>query len=92
MRRRAGCNGVRWRLRKNASTIHKSSRAAENVLDLFGGSASTLITAEQTGRRAFLMELDRLHGDVFTQRCEKFTVRKAEWHNRKQTVLCPEQR
>ena len=35
-----------------------SSRAGENVLDLFGGSGSTLIAAEQTGRKAFLMELD----------------------------------
>ena len=32
-----------------------SSRAGENVLDLFGGSGSTLIAAEQTGRKAFLM-------------------------------------
>ena len=39
--------------------IEYSSRPGENVLDLFGGSGSTLIAAEQTGRRAFLMELDR---------------------------------
>ncbi|MCD4726772.1 MAG: site-specific DNA-methyltransferase [Pirellulales bacterium] len=38
-----------------------SSRAGENVLDLFGGSGSTLIAAEQTGRKAFLMELDPLY-------------------------------
>ena len=37
-----------------------SSRPGENVLDLFGGSGSTLIAAEQTGRHAFLMELDPL--------------------------------
>ena len=36
-----------------------SSRAGENVLDLFGGSGSTLIAAEQTGRKAFLMEIGR---------------------------------
>ena len=41
-----------------------SSRAGENVLDLFGGSGSTLIAAEQTGRKAFLMELDPLYCDV----------------------------
>ncbi len=55
-----------------------SSRAGENVLDLFGGSGSTLIAAEQTGRRAFLMELDPLYCDVICQRWEKFTGRKAE--------------
>ncbi len=55
-----------------------SSRPGENVLDLFGGSGSTLIAAEQTGRRAFLMELDPLYCDVIVQRWEKFTGRKAE--------------
>jgi DNA modification methylase len=55
-----------------------SSRAGENVLDLFGGSGSTLIAAEQTGRRAFLMELDPLYSDVIVQRWENFTGRKAE--------------
>jgi DNA modification methylase len=55
-----------------------SSRAGENVLDLFGGSGSTLIAAEQTDRRAFLMELDALYCDVIVQRWEKFTGRKAE--------------
>jgi len=58
--------------------IQYSSRAGENVLDLFGGSGSTLIAAEQTGRRAFLMELDALYCDVVVQRWEKFTGRKAE--------------
>ena len=55
-----------------------SSREGENVLDLFGGSGSTLIAAEQTGRKAFLMELDCLYCDVIVQRFEKFTGRKAE--------------
>lgn len=54
-----------------------SSREGENVLDLFGGSGSTLIAAEQTGRKAFLMELDPLYCDVIVQRFEKFTGRKA---------------
>jgi DNA modification methylase len=43
-----------------------SSRPGENVLDLFGGSGSTLIAAEQTGRKAFLMELDTLYCDVIS--------------------------
>ena len=55
-----------------------SSRPGENVLDLFGGSGSTLIAAEQTGRQAFLMELDPLYCDVIVERWEKFTGRKAE--------------
>ncbi|MFO7898717.1 MAG: DNA methyltransferase [Planctomycetota bacterium] len=55
-----------------------SSRAGENVLDLFGGSGSTLIGAEQTGRKAFLMELDPLYCDVIVQRYEEFSGQKAE--------------
>ena len=55
-----------------------SSRASENVLDLFGGSGSTLIAAEQTGRRAFLMELDPPYCDVIVKRWEEFTGRKAK--------------
>ncbi len=58
--------------------IQYSSLAGENVLDLFGGSGSTLIAAEQTDRHAFLMELDSLYCDVIVQRWEKFTGRKAE--------------
>jgi hypothetical protein len=55
-----------------------SSRPGENVLDLFGGSGSTLIAAEQTGRKAFLMELDPLYCDVIVTRYEQFTGQKAE--------------
>ena len=55
-----------------------SSLAGENVLDLFGGSGSTLIAAEQTGRKAFLMELDPPYCDVIVERWEKFTGKKAE--------------
>jgi len=55
-----------------------SSLAGENVLDLFGGSGSTLIGAEQTGRKAFLMELDAPYCDVIVQRFEKFSGKKAE--------------
>jgi DNA modification methylase len=58
--------------------LEYSSRPGENVLDLFGGSGSTLIAAEQTGRRAFLMELDPLYTDVIVTRWEQFTGKKAE--------------
>jgi DNA modification methylase len=50
-----------------------SSRVGEHVLDLFGGSGSTLIAAEQTGRKAFLMELDPLYSDVICQRFFAFS-------------------
>lgn len=61
-----------------ARAIEYSSRVGENVLDLFGGSGSTLIAAEQTGRKAFLMELDALYCDVIILRWEQFTGKKAE--------------
>ncbi len=57
--------------------IQYSSRPGENVLDLFGGSGSTLIAAEQTGRRAFLMELDPLYCDVICERWCQFTGKEA---------------
>jgi DNA modification methylase len=47
------------------------------VLDLFGGSGSTLIAAEQTGRTAYLMEVDPLYCVIVT-RYEQFTSHKAE--------------
>jgi DNA modification methylase len=58
--------------------IQYSSRQSENVLDLFGGSGSTLIACEQTGRNAYLMELDTLYCDVIVTRWEQFTGKKAE--------------
>lgn len=51
-----------------------SSRPGENVLDLFGGSGSTL-GAEQTGRKAFLMELDPLYADIIADRFQRFTAK-----------------
>jgi hypothetical protein len=61
-----------------ARAMEYSSKPGEHVLDLFGGSGSTLIAAEQTGRKAFLMELDPLYCDVIVQRFEQFTGQKAE--------------
>lgn len=60
-----------------ARAIEYSSQFGENVLDLFGGSGSTLIACEQSGRNAFLMELDPLYCDVIIQRWEQFTGKKA---------------
>jgi DNA modification methylase len=55
-----------------------SSRHGENVLDLFGGSGSTLIAAERLGRKALLMELDPAYCDVIVTRWQDYTGRKAE--------------
>jgi DNA modification methylase len=63
--------------------LRYSSRAGERVLDLFGGSGSTLIGAEQIGRRAYLMELDPLYCDVIVKRWERFTGKKARLHHGK---------
>jgi DNA modification methylase len=52
--------------------IQYSSREGENVLDLFGGSGSTLMGCEQTGRKAFLMEMDELYCDVIRRRYAEF--------------------
>ena len=54
-----------------------SSLKGHNVLDLFGGSGSTLIGAEQTGRKAFLMELDQAYCDVIVDRYQRFTGKPA---------------
>jgi len=57
--------------------IQYSSLAGENVLDLFGGSGSTLIAAEQTGRNAYLMELDPPYADLIADRYQRFTGKPA---------------
>jgi DNA modification methylase len=69
--------------------LQYSSRPGENVLDLFGGSGSTLIAAEQTGRRAFLMELDALYVDVLVQRWQNFSGRQAERVGQAQAPSAP---
>jgi DNA modification methylase len=69
--------------------IQYSSRAGENVLDLFGGSGSTLIAAEQTGRKAFLMEIDEPYCDVIVQRWEQFTGKKAKRESSKPKTRSP---
>jgi DNA modification methylase len=55
-----------------------STRPGENVLDLFAGSGSTLIAAEQTKRRCFLMEIDPAYCDVIRDRFAALKPSKAE--------------
>jgi DNA modification methylase len=55
-----------------------ANHTVETVLDLFGGSGSTLIAAQQTNRTCYMMELDPKYCDVIIQRWEKLTGQKAE--------------
>lgn len=57
--------------------IRISSNENGYVLDLFGGSGSTLIACEQTNRKCLMMELDPKYVDVIIERWEKFTGKKA---------------
>lgn len=79
-----------WEVKKDHNYVHPTQKPVAlsvrafgnhikllNVLDLFGGSGSTLIGAEQTGRKAFVMELDPKYCDVIIKRWEDFTGKKA---------------
>ena len=57
--------------------IKNSSKAGDNVLDLFGGSGTTMIACEQNNRNAYLMELDPRYADVIIKRWEELTGKKA---------------
>jgi DNA modification methylase len=57
--------------------LEYSSRPNECVLDLFAGSGSTMIACQMMGRRAFLMEKNRLYCDLIVRRWEWFTGGKA---------------
>jgi site-specific DNA-methyltransferase (adenine-specific) len=58
--------------------ILNNTKGSDIVLDLFGGSGSTMIAAEKVGRHARLMELDPKYCDVIVKRWEEFTGKKAE--------------
>ncbi|WP_442404587.1 DNA modification methylase [Lucifera butyrica] len=60
-----------------ARAIQNSSRPGEIVADFFGGSGSTLMAAEQTGRVCCTMELDPVYCDVIVRRWKEFTGQKA---------------
>lgn len=61
-----------------ARAVQNSSKRDNLVLDLFGGSGTTLIACEQTGRSCCIMELDPHYCDVIINRWETFTGKKAE--------------
>lgn len=58
--------------------VNNSSKPGDIVLDLFGGSGSTLIACEQTGRAARLCELDPKFATVILNRWERYTGQKAQ--------------
>lgn len=59
--------------------IKNSTRPGEVVLDIFGGSGSTMMAAEQLGRACYMVELDPCYIDVICQRYEELTGEKAEY-------------
>ena len=60
-----------------ANAIQNSSEEGDVILDAFGGSGTTLLASEQTGRKAYLMEYDEQYCDVIIARWEKFTGKQA---------------
>lgn len=61
-------------------------KESKSIVDLFGGSGSTLIACEKTNRKCFMIELDPDYCDVIVARWEKYTGKKASLqHNRKTT-------
>lgn len=61
-----------------AKAIENSSKQGQTVLDLFGGSGSTLIACEQLNRKCYMMELDPKYCEVICQRWEKLTGKTRE--------------
>jgi DNA modification methylase len=57
--------------------LENSSKSGDCVLDLFGGSGSTLIACERRGRNARLMEIDPKYIDVIVDRWQQFTGKQA---------------
>ena len=63
------------------NALNNSTVKGELILDLFGGSGSTLIACEQLDRKCYMMELDPKYCDVILQRWENLTGKKAELLN-----------
>jgi DNA modification methylase len=83
-----------WTLKRQKNTVHPTMKPVELielalqdqvdkkiVLDIFGGSGSTMIACEKLGRKACLMELDPKYCDVIVKRWEEFTGGKAKLLN-----------
>lgn len=60
-----------------AKLIQNSSKRGDNVIDFFGGSGSTLMACEETGRNCYTLELDPKYADVIITRWEEATGERA---------------
>lgn len=80
-----------WEIKKDTNYVHPTQKPvalcaralgnhkkAQNIIDLFGGSGSTLIACEQLGRTCYMCELDPKYVDVIITRWETLTGQKAE--------------
>jgi site-specific DNA-methyltransferase (adenine-specific) len=65
-------------IRLIANAIKNSSKEQDCIIDLFGGSGSTLIACEQLNRKCYMMELEPKYVDVIIARWENLTGQKAE--------------
>ena len=61
-----------------ARLIKNSSEKGDSVLDLFGGSGTTLIVCEELGRKCYMMEYDPIYVDAIIERYEEYTGKKAK--------------
>jgi len=79
-----------WEIKKDTGYVHPTQKPVAlsirafsnhvkllNVVDLFGGSGSTMIGAEQSGRNCYMMELDPKYCDVIIKRWQDYTGKKA---------------
>ena len=64
-----------------AYQIQNSTKEGDYILDLFGGSGTSLIVAEETNRKCYMMAKDPKYVDIIIDRWEKLTNKKAELIN-----------
>lgn len=80
-----------WELKRQKNTVHPTMKPleligmilqdnpeAKNVVDVFGGSGTTLLACEELGRKCYMMEYEPKYCDVIIKRWEEFTGEKAE--------------
>ena len=60
-----------------ANALLNSSQEGDNILDVFGGSGSTLVACEQLNRKCYMMEMSPKYVDVIIKRWEEYTGKKA---------------